>query len=297
MPGIGALPSTENLQCFLAAAENLHFRRAAASVALTPTAFGQRIRQLEDQLGTPLFERTTRHVRLTTAGLALLPVARRALAEAQDCFQAVHAEAPVSFVLGTRFELGLSWLVPAIAALEEERPTWTIHLYFGSGSDILGRLEAGDVDAIVTSAPVARARWHADVLHPETYALVAAPALLAREPLATDSDAAHHVLLDVDRTVPLGRYLTSAPGVSLAFRDVRYLGTGGAIHQLALAGRGVAVLPEYMIAPDLEAGRLVRLLPHHALLTDTFRLMYDASAPHAKTFAAFADHLRTVPLR
>ena len=45
------------------------------AVALTPAAFGQRIKQLEEQLGTSLFHRTTRSVRLTESGLALLPAA------------------------------------------------------------------------------------------------------------------------------------------------------------------------------------------------------------------------------
>jgi len=69
------LPSIESLRCFTAAAKLLNFRAAARSVALTPAAFGQRIKQLEEQLGTSLFHRTTRSVRLTESGLALLPAA------------------------------------------------------------------------------------------------------------------------------------------------------------------------------------------------------------------------------
>src|SRR5437773_2384277 len=69
------LPSTENLRAFDAAARLLSFRAAARTVALTPAAFGQRIRQLEDQLGVALFRRTTRSVALPDPGLALLPEA------------------------------------------------------------------------------------------------------------------------------------------------------------------------------------------------------------------------------
>ena len=46
MFGPGDLPSIMNLQCFVAAAEHLNFRRAASQLSLTPTAFGQRIKQL-----------------------------------------------------------------------------------------------------------------------------------------------------------------------------------------------------------------------------------------------------------
>jgi DNA-binding transcriptional LysR family regulator len=73
------LPSLESLHCFAEAARLLNFRAAARAVALTPAALGQRIRQLEEQLGAPLFHRTTRKVVLTQAGLSLQPYARRAL--------------------------------------------------------------------------------------------------------------------------------------------------------------------------------------------------------------------------
>ncbi len=56
--------STENLRCFLEGARRLNFRAAAKAVALSLAAFGQRIRQLEDDLGVSLFRRSTRQVLL-----------------------------------------------------------------------------------------------------------------------------------------------------------------------------------------------------------------------------------------
>src|SRR6185295_16400638 len=80
-----ALPSIENLRCFLAAARLLSFRKASRSCSLTPAAFGQRIKHLEDELGVPLFQRTTRSVTLTEPGIALVPLAERVLAAAEEC--------------------------------------------------------------------------------------------------------------------------------------------------------------------------------------------------------------------
>src|SRR5262249_3578107 len=76
---VTAPPSLESLRCFAEAARLLNFRAAARAVALTPAALGQRIQQLEGQLGRPLFHRSTRRVTLSEAGLALLPHAQRAL--------------------------------------------------------------------------------------------------------------------------------------------------------------------------------------------------------------------------
>src|SRR6185436_18944557 len=110
-------PSIESLRCFEAAARLLNFRAAARSVALTPAALGQRIRQLEDQLGVPLFRRTTRSVSLTEAGLSLLPFADKCLAAALECVRAARGETgppPMDITIGTRQELGMSWVVPQL---------------------------------------------------------------------------------------------------------------------------------------------------------------------------------------
>src|SRR6185503_17822397 len=117
------LPALDSLRCFAEAARLLNFRAAARAVALTPAALGQRIQQLEAQLGRPLFHRTTRRVTLTEAGLALLPHAQTALAAADACLRAGRGETgppPQELVLGTRHELGMSWIVPMLPLLRSE---------------------------------------------------------------------------------------------------------------------------------------------------------------------------------
>jgi DNA-binding transcriptional LysR family regulator len=69
----------KQLRCFLAVAEELSFGRAAHRLNMLPTALGRHVRLLEEELGTPLFLRTTRQVSATPAGLALLPEARAIL--------------------------------------------------------------------------------------------------------------------------------------------------------------------------------------------------------------------------
>src|SRR3982751_1647329 len=111
------LPDLESLRCFDAAATHLSFRVAARAVALSPAAFGERIKRLEDQLAAPLFARTTRRVALTPAGHRLVAQARRVLDEANKCRRVALDDAaavPFELTIGTRFELGLSWLVPAL---------------------------------------------------------------------------------------------------------------------------------------------------------------------------------------
>jgi LysR family glycine cleavage system transcriptional activator len=291
------LPSVESLRCFYSAAHHLNFRRAAAEVGLTPTAFSERIRGLEEELGCTLFARTTRRMELTREGDALRAAAEQALSAVEACVRAVREPASIQarLKIGTRFELGLSWLVPAFIELERKKPHLTVDTYFGSGDDIVDRLERGLLDCVVTSAPLARDAWHAEVLHPETYEFVASKTLLVERPFARAADAREHTLLDVDETLPLSRYLLSAsPG--LRFARVRACGAGAAIVERVLGGFGVAVLPTYMIEKELAARRLVRLLPRVRLLSDSFRLLYRKGHRFAEPLGEIAEFLRQKPL-
>ena len=73
------------LEAFLAVAEELHFGRAADRLHVAQPPLSRTIKQLERDLGAHLFERTTRNVRLTGAGEALLEPARQALESCVSC--------------------------------------------------------------------------------------------------------------------------------------------------------------------------------------------------------------------
>jgi DNA-binding transcriptional LysR family regulator len=292
------LPSLESLRCFLAAAQTLNFRRAAESMHLTPAALGQRIKQLEEQMGAALFTRQTRRIVLTEAGQRLFEAAQEALAAARRCYPAIHTdeEMEIEITLGTRFELGMSWLLPAILAFEKGHPRWRIHLYFGSSPDLLKRLEERRLDGIVTSAPQLHHHWVAEVLHTEAYVFVGHPALLARYPLQKAEDAASHTLLDIDPSLPLSRYLLSVLG-HLPFARFRFCGAGAAILAMARASLGLAVLPLYMVQDAIEAGELQLLFPERTLLSDSFRLLFDRHALFSSHLRRLAAFLREQPLR
>jgi DNA-binding transcriptional LysR family regulator len=73
------LPETRELLHFVAVAEELHFGRAAQRLGITQPPLSRTVKRLERRLGTVLFTRTSRHVALTSAGVALLDGARAAL--------------------------------------------------------------------------------------------------------------------------------------------------------------------------------------------------------------------------
>lgn len=296
------LPPLDSLRCFVEAARSLSFRKAARVVHLSPAAVGQRVRALEDLIGGPLFARTTRRMALTTRGLSLLPLAREALASAERCLGAGEGTA-ASFagdlVLGTRHELGMSWLLPQLPRLGAEHPRLTIHLYVGSGADLVARVASREVDAAITSSRIVDPQLEALKLHPEEYVFVASPALLRERPLRRAEEARRHVLLDTTGELPLFRYFRDARGGidSMRFEKVIRLGTLDAIRAMVEEGHGVAVLPQYFAAPLLKKKRLVRIMPKVDLASDWFRLVIRADDARRPLFDWLAERLRAVPLR
>lgn len=288
----------DSLQCFEAAATTLNFRAAAGRVHLSPAAFSDRLRRLEEHLGTELFVRTTRKVELTESGRRLLPLAREVLAGADRFRTASRSPStPTAYELyvGTRYELGLSWLCPALPALERNHPERIIHLYNGDTPDLLLRLERGDLDAVVASMRLTSPKLGYAALHEEEYVLV------SREACLRGRDDAHQVtLVDVSRDLPLFRYFLDAlpDAEPWPFARVEYMGGIGNIRRrvLDMPGR-VAVLPLYFVRSDLSARRLVRLVPRMPLRSDAFRLIWRTGHHRSTELLALAAELRELPLR
>ena len=106
-----------HLTAFVAVAEELHFGRAAERLHLAQPPLSQQIRQLERELGVQLFERTTRSVRLTPAGQAMIDPARRVLQDVEIAARAARS--------GGRGELGRVSLGFSGASNHEHLPRLT----------------------------------------------------------------------------------------------------------------------------------------------------------------------------
>lgn len=296
------LPSIDSLRCFAAAARLLNFRAAARAVALTPAALGQRIQKLEDELEVRLFQRTTRSVTLTAAGLALLPVAEQCLTAARDCVRAARGETgppPMDLTIGTRQELGMSWIVPQLDHLAQRFPTIDFNLYFGSGPDLLLRVRTLEVDCAVTSSRFTDPKLDAVRLHREEYVFVGAARLLRARPFSREEHAAAHTLLDAGVGLPLFRYFRDAQGGAdtLHFRSVVRLGGIEAIRARVLAGAGVAVLPRYLVEKDLAAGLMKRIFPKIEPHHDWFRLVFRADDARRSIYESLAATMMEAPLQ
>ncbi|MGW1229977.1 LysR family transcriptional regulator [Streptomyces sp. NPDC002530] len=161
------------LEHFVAVAREQHFTRAAERVAVSQSGLSASVRALEQELRTPLFSRTTRRVRLTEAGRALLVEAERTLAGARAARDAVDA---VRGLLRGTLSVGVEQCVAGVrlprllAAFHRAHPQMEIRLRQEGTTHLVEGVAGGRLD-IAFASGVAPGEWRGELVP------------LAREPL------------------------------------------------------------------------------------------------------------------
>jgi DNA-binding transcriptional LysR family regulator len=138
-----------NLRYFVAVAEELHFSRAAERLHLSQPALSKQVRQLERELRFPLFRRDRRRVHLTAAGEALLPAARRLLADWEAGLVEATARASEEgkvLQVGFQTSVGGGLYQDIAARFAERRPDWRLALRLHEWSDPTGGLRDRSAD-------------------------------------------------------------------------------------------------------------------------------------------------------
>jgi len=146
-----------HLRYFVAVAETLSFGRAARALNLSQPPLSRQIRALEDELGTALFARTRRSVRLTSAGAALLPEARRLLREADGLKAgALRLAAGEVGTLALGFIAVAAYnLLPDLAPeFRRRHPGVKLVLQEATSDVLLAGLRQGDADVALVLPPV-----------------------------------------------------------------------------------------------------------------------------------------------
>ncbi|HEY3770127.1 MAG TPA: LysR family transcriptional regulator [Candidatus Angelobacter sp.] len=145
------------LRYFYAVARAGSFTRAAEELGIAQPSLSQQIRALEKKIGTPLFERLGRSVKLTAFGEALL---EPALSILQQVTMAENSLANLQAGVRGRLRIGVIptilpyWIAPRIADFRNQFPDVDLHLVEDSTPRLVEQLQSGDLDIAVASLPV-----------------------------------------------------------------------------------------------------------------------------------------------
>ncbi len=147
----------QQLGYFLAVAETRHFTRAAQQVHVAQPSLSQQIRALESELGADLFHRARGNITLTDAGQALLPLARRMLADAESARIEVQEVAGLRsgrVRLGATPSLCTSLLPQVLRVFHREHPGIRLQIEEGGSRDLVGGLATGSLDLALLILPL-----------------------------------------------------------------------------------------------------------------------------------------------
>lgn len=146
-----------HLRYFVAVAEDLNLTKAAARLRLAQPALSRQIHNLEEELGTRLFERIRLGVRLSRAGRAFLPKAKYILSQTDAAVQAARtADGLITGKLGLGFPSGLNLdhIRPLIETFRREHPKVEFDFHHATAATQLKALREGKLDLAYTTLPV-----------------------------------------------------------------------------------------------------------------------------------------------
>jgi LysR family transcriptional regulator, carnitine catabolism transcriptional activator len=141
--------TSRQLRGFLSVAQYRSFSRAAETLFITPSGLSVLIRELETQLGFRLFDRTTRHVALTSSGKEMLAVARESLAKLDAAASQIGrsaGQASQSLSLGAPPLIAANMVTQAIKEFRSHQPSLRIQLFDERSPVILQLIRAGKLD-------------------------------------------------------------------------------------------------------------------------------------------------------
>jgi LysR family glycine cleavage system transcriptional activator len=284
------LPPLNALRAFEAAARQESFKRAAAELAVTPTAISHQIRQLEDSLGVALFHRQTRKVVLTTEGRDLYPALRHALDGIAAAVSAVK-QGPLRRVatLSATVAFTAKILVPKAGNFRSRSHGWDLRLH---ASDDPVDLAAGEADAAIRYGLGHYPGLTAVPLLADHFAPVCSPHLGLKNASDVTRTALIHFEWGPQATkisVPTWRAWQERARVpdfdtegGITFND-----ENSAI-QAAIAGQGIALLSLALVAAELASGALVQ--PFGPVLDGLrYDLVYPVGAEERAPVAVLRD--------
>ena len=252
------LPPLNALRAFEATARLSSVSLAAEQLNVTHGAVSRQLKVLEEHLGISLFVKEGRGLKLTDAGLRL----REASSEAFDrlrnvCTELTQSHIDAPFVLGCSGSLLARWFIPRLGRLNADLPDLRLHLAAGEG-DLDPRRPGLDALLLFAEPP-----WPADMqvyeLASERIGPVISPRYARYEQLR---QAPVSALLDealLHTTSRPQAWPSWAQQNAIQANDLKY-GQGFEhlyyLLEAAVAGLGVAIAPEPLVAEDLRAGRL-----------------------------------------
>lgn len=290
------MPKTDDLILFVQVIELGSFSKAADANGLTNSVVSKRIARLEKELGSTLIHRTTRRLTLSEAGQVLYQRARPVAQAAQEAFDAVtgysqslqgHIRMSVPTISGELL------LAEAVAEFCELHPAISVDMSLenrfvdltGEGYDLVIRTGHLD-DSNLIARHIVDSKW----------TICAAPEYISRrgKPRIPEDLLQHNCLVYSYQKSGARDWLFNRHGEIYPLRINGNFSTdnAAALRKAAIAGYGLAYMPRCLVYSDLQAGRLVELLPSQVGKVLGIYAVYPYSRQPPRKIRLLIEHIR-----
>ncbi len=249
------LPPLNSLRAFDAAGRRLSFRSAADELGVTQGAVAQQVRQLEAHLGVTLFERVPKGLKFTSVGRSFHNRIAKVFADLRSATAELKPE-PNKVLISVTPTFAAKWLIPNLPDFTAAHPD--IDLRIMATERVSSFYSDGIHLAVRQGSPPFGASLDVTLLFKQSLIAVAAPKFADEGgiPLDPETLAEKPKIHDTHDQWP--SYLSYLGVQDQSPRHLRLSQTSLAV-DAAIAGQGVALVSRFLVAHDLEAGRLVEV--------------------------------------
>ncbi len=283
------------ITAFARVVESGSFVRAAERMGMSVSAISRQVADLEGHLAARLLNRTTRRLSLTESGRAYYERCVQLLADLEEADDAVSSASVAprgTLRLTAPTSFGSGYLASAIADFREQHPQLRFDVEL---SDRAVDLVDEGFDLAVRIGEIGSQLLIGRKIGQSQLVCCASPSYVERNPaLDAPADlASHRCLTYAYSSIGSQWRFTGAAGIA---QEVRVSGpvqanNGGMLAALAVAGVGIILEPDFIVAADVRAGRLVRLLPGYSAPSMAIHVAYPSRRHLSAKVRAFVDFL------
>ena len=283
------------LRVFVEVAQQGSVTRAAEALHLTPPAVSMQVKEIESQVGLPLFDHEGRRVSLSTAGEYFLVHARRLLTALQD---AEHAMARLRRLEQGRLTIGMvstaKYFVPMLLArFREDHPGVELKLVVaGNREQLVDLMKSGEVELTVMGRPPRELATRGEAFAAHPMVIVAPPGhpLLALGPVPAAALASYPFIVREQGSGTRSAMQQFFAEQRLAPTLAMEISSNETIKQAVIAGMGLAFLSLHTLWLELESGLLQIVDVEHTPVMRTWNVVHLQSrtlSPPAEAFRYF----------
>lgn len=282
------------LRVFVEVAKHLGFAKAAEVLHLTPPAVTMQIKELENHVGLPLFERTGRQVALTTAGEYMLVYARKVLATLKDAEDAAARLKRLEMGTLTIGMVGTAkYFVPRLLAdFKQDHTGIDIRLAVGNREQLLRMLQGNEVDIAIMGRPPTELATRAEpfAAHPHVFVASTDHPLLKVGHPTIDSLRPYGFILREKGSGTRAAMENFLDPLHMAPRVVMEMSSNETIKQAVMAGMGISFLSIHTIGLELKHGLIATLDVEGTPVVRAWNVVHTLSkllSPAAEAFRYF----------